>query len=214
MDTVAKRLAQAYPENNSEAGLRLLGLTSSGKENGRLLVWLVMGLAGFVLLIACTNLANLQVARTGLRTRELAIRGALGAHRGRLMRQLLTESLMIAFMGGLLGVLIAKWGNLILGRQISWRTELGMILPLDGGVLGFALAASTFAGLAFGLAPAWMASRANVNDSLNEGAHGATTGRSQHRLQHSLIYRRGGARAGAFYWRRLGLARTAAVYLQ
>ncbi len=187
LDSLAARMAKDYPETDAERGLRIVSLANSGNENGLGMVWLVMGLAGFVLLIACANLANLQLARTSGRARELAIRGALGAHRGRLLRQLLTECLLIAFIGGLSGLALAKWGNAILGRQITWGTETGVNLPLDLTVLTFALAATTLAGLVFGVAPAWLAARADVNDTLKQGGRGATGGRSQHRLQHGLI---------------------------
>ena len=187
MDILGARMAKAYPDDNLEKGLRLLPLARSGKENGRRLGWLMMGLAGIVLLIACANLANLQLARSALRGRELAVRGALGAHRGRLLRQLLTESLLIAFLGGLLGLVLAEWSNQWLGRQLKWGNELGVVLPLDTRMLGFTFVASTLAGLVFGLAPAWLASRTNVNQALKQVARGTTGDRSQHRLQHSLI---------------------------
>jgi predicted permease len=146
-----------------------------------------MVLSGFVLLIACANLANLQFARTAMRGRELAIRGALGAPRGRLLRQLLTESLLIAFLGGLLGLALARWGNALLSQQIMARAETVLRLPLNLGAFGFAMAASVLSGLAFGLVPALLASRTDVNDALKQGSRGATADRSQHRLQQSLV---------------------------
>lgn len=186
-DILAMRQLQDHPDNAAE-GLRLVPLAESNlPPQARRIVWSVMALAGFVLLIACANLANLQFARTAARGREFAIRGALGAPRERLLRQLLTESLLLAFLGGLLGLILAHWSNELLGRQFVFDGETVLSLPLNLGVLKFALAASTVSGLAFGLVPAWLASRANVNDALKQGSRGTTGDRSQHRLQHALI---------------------------
>src|SRR5882724_3309119 len=117
-DVLAARLAQDYPDEDTALGFRLVPIAESGlPPEGRRIVWFTMMLASFVLLIACANLANLQFARTAMRNRELAIRGALGAPRARLLRQLLTESLLIAFFGGILGLVLAWWGNQLLSRQ-------------------------------------------------------------------------------------------------
>lgn len=188
MDGLAARLEKAYPANNSQIGLRLLPLAQSAMdETGRRIVWMTMGLAVFVLLIACANLANLQFARTVGQARELAIRGALGASRGRILRQLLTESLMLSVLGGGLGLLLADWGTELLGRQIVVGDETGVRLPLGSKALVFALLATGFSSLAFALLPAWLATRIHVNEVLKQGAHGATASRSQHRLRHGLI---------------------------
>jgi predicted permease len=110
MSAIAKRLAQAYPDNNAQDNVRLVPLRKSELgDTDRHLTWLTMGLAGFVLLIACANLANPQLVRAAARARELAVRAALGAGRVRLMRQLLTESLVISLVGGALGLLLALW---------------------------------------------------------------------------------------------------------
>jgi len=188
IDTLAARIRQDRPDNNSEDGLRAVPLAQSRMDpRGKIMLWLIMGLAGFVLLIACANLANLQFARTALRTRELAIRGALGAPRGRLLRQLLTESLLIAALGGVLGLLLSSWVNQILSSQLVEDGRPLLSLKLNFVVLGFALTVSTLTGLAFGLVPAWLASRNDVNTSLKQGSRGATGDRSQHRLRHGLI---------------------------
>src|SRR5206468_11263740 len=119
MSAIAKRLAQAYPDNNVQDNVRLVPLRTSGMDDtGRHLTWLTMGLAGFVLLIACANLANLQLVRTASRARELAVRAALGAGRVRLMRQLLTESLVVSMLGGALGLLLVFGGDVFFGRRI------------------------------------------------------------------------------------------------
>ena len=187
MDLLAAQLAHDHPDNSPER-LRLVPLAESSlPPEARRIVWSIMALAAFVLLIACANLANLLFARTASRSRELAIRGALGAPRGRLLRQLLTESLMLALAGGLLGLVLANWSNELLSRQFVVDGETVLTFPLNLRVLVFALAASTISALVFGLLPAWMASRTDVNDALKQGSRGTTNDRSQHHLQHSLI---------------------------
>lgn len=188
MNVLVAQLLREHQEGNPAEGLKLVPLSEAGMDpKGRQMIWLTMILASFVLLIACANLANLQFARTAARKHELAIRGALGAPRVRLLRQLLTESLLIAFLGGLLGLALASWGNGLVSRQIQASVGTLLPLPLRLGVLGFALAASTLSGLTFGLVPAWLASRTEVNQALKQGARGTTADRSQHRLQHSLV---------------------------
>lgn len=185
MSAFAAKQARDHPDNNSGIGLRLVPLADTMELQDKLGLWLTMALAGLVLLIACANLANLQFARTARRTPELAIRGALGASRGRLLRQLLAESLLIAAGGGGLGLVLAQWGNGVLGAQIFPNGE--PVLALNLKVLGYALLASTTAGLAFGLIPAWLASRADPNEAIKQGGRGAAGDRSRHRLQHALI---------------------------
>ena len=185
--TLAARLRAEFPDNNSDTDLRVVALAKSRMDpRGRTMLWLIMGLAGFVLLIACANLANLQFARTALRSRELAIRGALGAPRGRLLRQLLTENLLLAALGGLLGLLLAHWTNQWLALRLEEGGRPMLRLELNFAVLGFALLVSTLSGLAFGLVPAWLASRADLNTALKQGARDGG-GSSRHRLRHGLI---------------------------
>jgi predicted permease len=186
-DILAARLSHDHQEN-SAAGLLLVPLAESSlPPQARKIVWSTMALAGLVLLIACANLANLQFARTATRGREFAGRGALGAPRGRVLRQLLVESLLLAFIGGLLGLVFAHWSDKLLSSQFVLDGETILRLPLNLRVLCFALSASTVSGLAFGLMPAWMASRSDVNDALKQGSRGTTGDRSQHRMQQSLV---------------------------
>ncbi len=185
MEVLAANQTRAHPDTNSGIGLRVVAFADSIDPRGRMALWATMALAGFVLLIACANLANLQFARTAHRTRELAIRVALGASRGRLLRQLLTESCLIALLGGALGLVLAHWGNALLARQINQGGEL--VLALNWRVLAFALGASSLSGFGFGLVPAWLASRANANDAMKSGARGVVGDRSRRRLQHALI---------------------------
>ncbi|ACB75181.1 ABC transporter permease [Opitutus terrae] len=187
-DTIAARWAKDFPDVSSGAGLRLVVLHESTMDQvGRSLSLTVMGLAGFVLLIACANLANLQLARTASRAREYAIRAALGASRRRLIGELLLESVVLSLAGGALGFVLAQWVNDFLGRQIRIGDELGLAISLDLPVFVFALLVSLAAGLLFGVLPAWTASRADVNATLKQQGRGSTGDRSQHRLRHGLI---------------------------
>ena len=186
--TLAVRLREAFPEYNSDLGLRAEELAKSRMDpRGRTMLWMILGLAGFVLLIACANLANLQFARTALRSRELAIRGAMGAPRGRLVRQLLTESLLLALSGGLLGLLFAHWTNQWLLQRLTEDGRPLLRLELNLAVLGFAFAAATVSGLAFGLLPAWLASRADLNSVLKQGARDGGSGSGRSWLRNGLI---------------------------
>ena len=159
---------------------------SMSDDIGRTVMWFTFGLSAFVLLIACANLANLQLVRTAARARELAVRAALGASRWRLLRHSLTESLLVAIIGGVVSLVIA----LAAVRFISARlfTDLpGASVQLDYKVFGFALLCSLLTGVLFGTVPAWLASRADVNLALRENSRGNTGGRSQNRLRHTLI---------------------------
>lgn len=187
MNTMWAGVRQDHPDLNPEEGLRLAAIADSMDPKGRVVIWFTLMLAGFVLLIACANLANLQFARTALRTREFAVRGALGAPRGRLFRQILIESLLLALIGGGLGLVLAHWGNVLLSRQVVIDGQAFFQLALNWGVFGFALAAATASGLAFGLFPAWLASRTDVNEALKQGGRGSTQDRSQHRVQQTLV---------------------------
>lgn len=185
MDLLAAQQTREHPDTNSGIGLHLAPMADTMDPRGRQALWGVMALGGFVLLIACANLANLQFARTARRTRELAIRGALGASHGRLLRQLLTESLLLALLGGAVGLVLAQWGTDWLGREINRSGELA--LGVNWRVLGFALGVSALAGLGFGLVPAWLAARASASETMKQGARGPGVDRVRRRCQHALI---------------------------
>ena len=186
MAALAANLSDETHGNIGES-LRLEPLQQSmSDEIGRKVMWFTFGLAGFVLLIACTNLANLQLVRTAGRAREYAIRAALGAARRRLLRQSLTESLAVSLAGGVRGLVIALWGvGFISGRLFG--DLAGVAVTVDLRVFGFALLASVLTGLIFGSIPAWLASRVDLSQALRENSRGSTAGRSQHRLRHGLI---------------------------
>src|SRR5690242_6560923 len=177
MITLAANIGKQNKANEGES-VRLEPLQRSMSDSiGRTVMWFTFGLAGFVLLIACANLANLQLVRTAARSRELAVRAALGARRWRLLRQSLTESILLALIGGTISLIIA----LAAVRFISARlfTDLpGASVQLDYKVFGFALLVSVVTGVLFGTVPAWLASRADVNLELRDNARRPTTGRS------------------------------------
>jgi predicted permease len=186
MIALAANLGKQNSSNEGES-VRLEPLQRSMSDSiGRTVMWFTFGLAGFVLLIACANLANLQLVRTAARSRELAVRAALCARRWRLLRQSLTESIILALIGGTISLIIA----LVAVRFISARMFIdlpGASVQLDYKVFGFALLVSVVTGVLFGTVPAWLASRADVNQALRENSRGSTAGRSQHRLRHMLI---------------------------
>ncbi len=188
LDVLAGRLRVEHPDTNADTGLRAASLAKSRMDpRGQIMLWLILALAGFVLLIACANLANLQFAHTAMRSRELAIRGALGAPRGRLLRQLLSENLVLAALGGLLGLLLAQWTNRGLEHRLIEDGRSLIRLELNLAVLGFAFLASAFSGLAFGLVPAWLASCGDLHGALKQGVRDGGTGTARPWIRHGLI---------------------------
>ena len=181
MNALGARLEQQYPDFNKGWGITLVPLHTqfSGDLKPALMILLIA--VGFVLLIACANVANLLMARSVARQKEFAIRTALGAGRLRLLRQLLTESVLLALAGCAIGLLVARWGMDAL-LAISPRDLLSFTsVTIDKRVLGFALALSVLTSLIFGLLPALEASRPNTSESLKEGGRGSTGGRA-HRV--------------------------------
>ena len=186
--TLAARLERAYPKENNGRGLNVVGLAQSNMDSvSRSLLWLMTGIALAMLLIAYANLASLQVARAFGRSREFAIRAALGGGRRQLMFPLLIESVILALIGGVFSLLVAAWSNDIIGSLLLINNEQGYAIPLDGRVFVFAAFSSLLSGVAFGLAPAWLASRAPAAEALKEGARSSTSGPSHQRLKRTLI---------------------------
>ncbi|HEX8184592.1 MAG TPA: ABC transporter permease, partial [Blastocatellia bacterium] len=177
LTTIAARLADQYPDNLGW-GVAIVSLQDQLVGDMRTALWVLLGAVGFVLLIACANVANLLLAKSGARQKEIAIRIALGGSRRRVVRQLLTENLLLSLTGGLAGILLAVWGiNLFLAwspANIPRKHEIG----IDASVLGFTFAISLLTGLIFGLAPAIQTSKPDLNEALKDGLRGSTSGMS------------------------------------
>ena len=174
---VAARLAQEHPVFNAGWTTTLVPMQESVTGAARTPLLVLAGVVAFVLLIACANVANLQLARGAARRRELAVRTALGASRSRLLRELLTESLLVAAAGGMLGLLLAVWGTAALVAAAPPAVPRLADIAVDGRTLLFTAALSIVTGLLFGLLPALHGSRTNLNDVLKEGGRGAAGGR-------------------------------------
>lgn len=183
-----ERLAKDFPEVNAGAVWRPIALNGTAlPRNALALLALLIGLSGFVLLIACSNLANLLLARTMSRAREFAVRGALGASRLQLLRPLISESLLLAFAGGAGSMVVARWCADWLSVRTTGENGERLIFSFDWHVFGWAFAAAAITALAFGLAPALFALRLNVNDTLKSGSRGMTGGRGHARFRNALI---------------------------
>ena len=187
MAAIDQRLAEQYPDENKDRHRLLVPLHTFLVGDIRWPLLILFGAVAFVLLIACTNFANLLLARAASRQREMVIRAALGARRSRLVRQMVVESTMLACLGGTLGVVLAMWGvDLLVALRPANLPRL-MAIGIDGRVLVFTLLLSLLTGIVFGFAPAWSAASANVSDALKEGGRSATAGLARQRLRGALV---------------------------
>src|SRR5436190_6017008 len=189
IDTITGRLATQYPDTNVGLGATVYSIVADTTRIYSTAMWIMMAAVGFVLLIACANVANLMLARSSGRQKEIALRAALGASRWRIVRQLLVECLIIALIGGAAGVVVAFWGIDLLRSANpgdaakyadGWRN-----FGINYQVLAFTFTLSLLSGLIFGLAPAWQVSKPDLNDALKEG--GRHTSAGSHRLRSLLV---------------------------
>jgi putative ABC transport system permease protein len=172
-DVIAAHLAEQFPDSNNGWNLRLVSLREQLVGGSRTAVWILFGAVGLVLLIACANVANLLMVRAAARQKEIALRTALGASRMRIVRQMLTESLLLSILGGALGALLSVWGVQLLVSLSDNSLPRTVNVKIDATVLAFTLLISLATGILFGLAPAFRTIQLNLIDSLKDGARGA-----------------------------------------
>jgi putative ABC transport system permease protein len=182
MNVIASRIEQQNPVTNEGLGVSVKSLHENLSGDYRQALLILLGVVGCVLLVACVNVANLMLARASARQKEVALRSALGASRWRVIQQLLMESLILAAIGGVLGLLLSVWALRVLLQSIPIKLPFWMNFGLDFRVLGFTAAVTLLTGLVFGVIPALQTSRVDLNDALKEGGRGsanAVRGRSR-----------------------------------
>jgi putative ABC transport system permease protein len=186
-DLIAAQIEKQFPDSNTGWNLRLVSLREQLIGSTRTTVYILFGAVAFVLLIACANVANLLLVRAAARQREIALRTALGASRLRIMRQMITESLLLAICGGALGTLLAMWGVSLLVKLSENSIPPTVQVKIDATVLGFTLLISVVTGVLFGLAPAFRTAKVNLIDSLKEGSRGEGQSALRSRTRSALV---------------------------
>jgi putative ABC transport system permease protein len=181
MDAISRRLEKQYADDNKDTGIRITTLHEDLVGKLRPVLLLLFAAVGFLLFIGCANVANLQLARAATRSREISIRAAMGASRYRLIRQLLTESVLLSIIGGALGALLAAWAIPLLMAMAPPGLRSFNALGLNGEVLAFSLGVSVVTGVLFGLVPALSSSSGSPAESLKQGERGSTAGGSRRR---------------------------------
>jgi len=187
METITARLRQQYPDSNNKRFNRVVSLHQHLVGDTNKLLWLLLGAVTFVLLIGCANVANLLLASGASRQKEIAIRVSLGASRWRVIRQLFTESMLLALIGGVVGLLIAFWGVAAITKLLPTDFPRLNEIHIDLRVLGFTFVASMLTGILFGLVPALQVSRSDVQEAIRETGRGASGSRRQSRFRQALI---------------------------
>src|SRR5439155_6947060 len=188
MDTIAQRIAQSLPAAAPGKSVSLVSLHEHIVGGTRTLLFVFLGAVGFVLLIACANVTNLLLARAAARQKEIQLRVALGAGRARIVRHLLTESVVLALAGGLAGLLLAVWGlSLLIALMPPNLVPRFGEIGLDVRVLGFNFALSLLTGVVFGLVPAWQTSRVDAQEALKEGGRSQSSGVRHRFLRQALV---------------------------
>jgi len=187
LEAIAAALEKQYPESNSHMGVASKPLREDLIGDVRTALYILFGAVICVLMIANANVANLLLARASARGKEIALRAAMGASRGRIVRQLLTESLLLSGLGGGLGLLFAQWGTDALIKTVPQNIPRISTIQLDASVLGFTLLVSLATGVIFGLVPAWQASHVDLNSSLKSGTRTGGGGEGKGRVRNALI---------------------------
>ncbi len=189
MSLIASNLAKQYPDSNTGWNVRLLTLLDYAADHTKTQLALMVSAVAFVLLIACANVANLLMARAAARQKEIAIRAALGAGRWRIVRQMLTESLLLSLAGGVVGAALANWGvKILMATSLMGEYQLRVLdLSLDDRMLAFNLAVVLLTGCIVGIVPALQASRPNMNEILKDAGRGSTSGQRQQFMRNALV---------------------------
>jgi len=187
LSTIAETLAKQYPDSNTHFGVLVKPLREDMIGDVRTALYVLFGAVVCVLLIANANVANLLLARASARGKEIALRAAMGASRVRIIRQLLTESVLLAGLGGLFGLLLAQWGTDALIKTVPQNIPRISNIQLDASVLIFTLLVSLVTGVVFGLVPAWQASHVDLNSSLKSGSRTGSAGEGKGRVRNALI---------------------------